>query len=96
MVLMIKKGGLAGWIRAYTFRGCATRRRRSWRHQGSIEVGGSWGFAVRLRARPPVRFPADFQSPLYVDKNENVFSPEKLILLFIIALRKLLRRQNIF
>ena len=26
MVLIIKKGGLAGWIRAYTFRGCATRR----------------------------------------------------------------------
>lgn len=94
MVLMIKKGGLAGWIRAYTFRGCATRRRRSWRHQGSIEVGG---LRVRLRARPPDRFPADFQSPLYVDKTENVFlSSEKQILLFIVALNELLQRRNIF
>lgn len=69
MILMVKKEDLAGWIRAYTIRGCATRRRRSWRHQGSIEVG-AWGSAPRAPVRLSV-ISSWSPEPSAHDKTEN-------------------------
>lgn len=81
MVLMIKKGGLAGWIRAYTIRGCATRRRRSWRHQGSIEVGGRRA-PVRQSVRPFLLSAAWPPEPSLCDKFTNVLYSKRDIIIY--------------